>query len=210
MSRTFRNLILLLAAVLGLGVRAYSADASITVSGNEKSGDSGSITISFSDGTGHSYSETVTYGQFSTQASIASAFGAKFSNDYFPSGLLCAHAVGSVIYFHLKGSNTFGLPSLSYPSTSFSLATSAWQVQPVVSWPAPVAISFGTALSGTQLNATANVAGTFVYSPATGAIMLAGTDTLSVTFTPTNPLYATVTVTVPLVVNPGSTTITCW
>jgi len=82
--------------------------------------------------------------------------------------------------------------------------------KPVITWPTPAAINFGTALSATQLNATSNVAGSFVYSPASGAILLPGTDTLSATFTPTNPSYATVTTTVSLVVNPSTSRITCW
>jgi len=39
---------------------------------------------------------------------------------------------------------------------------------PVITWPAPVAITYPTPLSATQLNATANAPGTFVYSPAPG------------------------------------------
>lgn len=175
MSRTFRTLIVLLLVMLGLGGRAFAADTSITVSGQETPGDSGNITISFGDSAGHSYSETVAYGQFSTQASIASAFGAKFSNDYFPSGLLCAHAVGSVIYFHLKGANTFRLPSLSYPSTSFSLATSAWQVAPTLS----VATSGTPSLYGGLVTFTATIssgpAGTITFYDGGSAI---GTGTI--------------------------------
>ncbi|HEX6162282.1 MAG TPA: Ig-like domain repeat protein [Vicinamibacterales bacterium] len=55
---------------------------------------------------------------------------------------------------------------------------------PIVAWSNPAGITYGTALSATQLNATANVAGTFAYSPAEGAVLNAGTQTLSVTFTP--------------------------
>jgi len=62
---------------------------------------------------------------------------------------------------------------------------------PTVSWTQPAAISYGTALSGTQLNATASfnsnpVAGTFTYNPVAGTVLTAGTHTLSVTFTPTD------------------------
>jgi hypothetical protein len=37
-----------------------------------------------------------------------------------------------------------------------------------ITWSAPADIVYGTALSATQLNATANVAGSFVYAPAAG------------------------------------------
>ena len=65
----------------------------------------------------------------------------------------------------------------------------------------PADIIYGTALGATQLNATANVAGTFIYTPAAGTVLNAGSHTLSVTFTPTdaanyNGATANVTMTV--------------
>jgi uncharacterized protein (TIGR02145 family) len=51
----------------------------------------------------------------------------------------------------------------------------------------PADISFGTLLSATQLNATADVEGIFVYTPAIGTIMNIGTNQdLIVDFTPTD------------------------
>jgi hypothetical protein len=65
-------------------------------------------------------------------------------------------------------------------------------IMPAVAWASPAAITYGTALSGTQLNATANVAGTFVYSPVSGSVLTVGPHNLSVTFTPTDtPKYST-------------------
>jgi RHS repeat-associated protein len=70
-----------------------------------------------------------------------------------------------------------------------------------VTWPTPAPITSGTALSSTQLDATANMAGTFVYSPAAGTVLATGVQTLSVTFTPTDSSeYGPVTATVQLVV----------
>jgi uncharacterized protein (TIGR02145 family) len=58
---------------------------------------------------------------------------------------------------------------------------------PVINWANPADISYGTVLSAIQLNATADVAGTFVYSPATGTTLIAGmSQDLKVTFTPTD------------------------
>ena len=48
------------------------------------------------------------------------------------------------------------------------------QVTPVITWANPAVITYGTPLSGTQLNATASVPGTFAYSPAAGAVLNAG------------------------------------
>ena len=57
---------------------------------------------------------------------------------------------------------------------------------PTLSWSTPAPITRGVALSTTQLNATASVPGTFVYTPAAGEVLTAGRHTLSATFTPTD------------------------
>ena len=61
-----------------------------------------------------------------------------------------------------------------------------------VSWSTPAAITYGTALTSTQLDASATPvsAGTFVYNPAAGTVLNGGSQTLSVQFTPTNANYA--------------------
>jgi hypothetical protein len=72
---------------------------------------------------------------------------------------------------------------------------------PTITWATPAAITYGTALSGAQLNATASAAGTFGYSPAAGTVLGAGTQTLSVSFTPADATnYTTATMTVQLTV----------
>ena len=58
---------------------------------------------------------------------------------------------------------------------------------PIISWENPANITVGTVLSGTQLDASANVAGSFVYTPPAGTVLSAGTNqTLSAIFTPTD------------------------
>jgi hypothetical protein len=72
---------------------------------------------------------------------------------------------------------------------------------PTITWATPASITYGMVLSSTQLNATASVTGTFVYSPAAGTTPAVGSDTLSVTFTPTDTTdYTTATASVTLVV----------
>ena len=79
---------------------------------------------------------------------------------------------------------------------------------PVVTWTTPAAITYGTALSAAQLDATTSVPGTFTYTPAAGTVLTAGSQTLSVTFTPTNTTaYTTATSTVTLMVNQATPTI---
>ena len=46
-----------------------------------------------------------------------------------------------------------------------------------ITWPAPAGIPYGTALGATQLNATSPVAGTFVYTPASGTVLSGGAQT---------------------------------
>jgi Flp pilus assembly CpaE family ATPase len=70
----------------------------------------------------------------------------------------------------------------------------------VIAWPEPADIPFGAALSEEQLNATAPIAGTFVYSPAVGEMLSAGTHSLSATFTPADPNFPETVVTVPVTV----------
>ncbi len=59
------------------------------------------------------------------------------------------------------------------------------QVIPEITWSNPSDITYGTALSSEQLNATTVTTGTFTYTPAEGSILSVGDgQTLSVEFTP--------------------------
>jgi hypothetical protein len=61
---------------------------------------------------------------------------------------------------------------------------------PVITWANPAGITFGTPLSSQQLNATANVNGTFVYNPAAGTVLNVGADQkLHVLFNPGDRNY---------------------
>jgi hypothetical protein len=79
---------------------------------------------------------------------------------------------------------------------------------PSISWSTPAAITYGTALSATQLNATSLTQGTFIYGPAAGSILAGGSQQLSVTLNPTDTTdYTTATAAVALKVNQQSQTI---
>ncbi len=96
----------------------------------------------------------------------------------------------------------------SYTSATATVQLTVKQASPVITWAPPAAITYGAALSGTQLSATASVPGSFAYTPAVGSIPTAGNDTLSVTFTPTDTTnYSTLTQTVQLIVNQAPPTI---
>ena len=78
----------------------------------------------------------------------------------------------------------------AFTSSSDSSATlKILPATPIITWNNPADITQGTALGATQLNATANVAGTFVYTPAAGTALTQGaTQSLSVKFTPTDAI----------------------
>lgn len=58
---------------------------------------------------------------------------------------------------------------------------------PIITWTIPADISYGTLLSTIQSNATSNIPGTFVYTPAIGAKLNAGANqTLKVDFIPSD------------------------
>jgi hypothetical protein len=84
-----------------------------------------------------------------------------------------------------------------------------FKATPVITWINPAAITYGTLLSGTQLNATADAPGSFVYSPVSGTLLGAGSQTLSTVFTPTDTTsFVTATASVTLTVNPKQLAIT--
>ena len=96
-----------------------------------------------------------------------------------------------------------------YTTATGSTTLTVNQAIPVVTWAAPAAITYGTALSGAQLNATASVAGTFVYAPAAGTVLGGGAQLLTATFTPTDAVdYAPAAGHVTLTVNPIATATT--
>jgi hypothetical protein len=80
---------------------------------------------------------------------------------------------------------------------------------PVITWTAPTSIGYGTALSGVQLDASANVPGSLAYSPASGTVLNAGTSTLTVVFIPLDPTnYISVTDTMSLIISPAALSVT--
>jgi hypothetical protein len=90
------------------------------------------------------------------------------------------------------------------------------KAMPTINWSNPADITYGTALSGTQLKATAvdgsnaTVAGSFVYTPPAGTVLNAGPNqSLSVTFTPTDTTdYTTAMKTVSINVDQAATNTT--
>jgi hypothetical protein len=128
--------------------------------------------------------------------------------------------VSNVGLVSLTGAGTCTVVASQAGNTSYNAAPNVehaitvGKATPTITWSNPTAISYPTALSGTQLNATAqgvgggNLAGDFVYNPASGAVLNAGTHQLNTTFTPTNTTdYTNANANVSLDVNQASQTI---
>lgn len=89
------------------------------------------------------------------------------------------------------------IDTVNYNSASESVTINVKQATSVITWAPPAPVTFGSFLSSRQLNATANVAGSFVYTPDEGSPIVAGDDQpLTVVFTPDNPNFTTETRTV--------------
>jgi hypothetical protein len=106
------------------------------------------------------------------------------------------------------------LPAMACSSGS-GTQTKAAPVAATLTWAAPTPISYGTALTSTQLDAVATASGiptlpgTYTYSPVAGTVLTAGTHSLMLTFTPTDTVdYAVSTATVSLTVNQVTPTVT--
>jgi hypothetical protein len=111
------------------------------------------------------------------------------------------------------------LNSTNYTTATYSVSINVTPITPIIDWPTPADITYGTELSyGAQLDASAldpttrnTVDGNYIYTDTTGVIT-AGTllnvglnQPLSVTFTPTDYTnYTTATYTVYINVNPAT------
>jgi subtilisin len=95
------------------------------------------------------------------------------------------------------------------PAPSVERSFTIARATPVITWADPAAITYGTALSATQLDATASSPGTFAYSPDLGTVLDAGSRTLGVAFTPTDTAnYTGASTTVLITVDPAGSTVT--
>jgi len=97
------------------------------------------------------------------------------NGDVITATYTCAATAGSPV-------GTYAIvPNLTNPETNYTVSLlngtlTVGQAMPVVSWTNPAAIVYGTALTTNQLDATANVQGTFAYSPTNGTMLNSGTQ----------------------------------
>ncbi len=135
----------------------------------------------------------ITYGTALSAAQLDAT--AAFGGSNVVGGFVYTPAAGTVL--HAGANQTLNVVFTPTDTTDYTTANGSAQITvtqdtPVITWANPANITYGTALSATQLDATvsfggSNVAGGFVYTPAAGTILHAGTSqTLGVVFTPTD------------------------
>lgn len=102
------------------------------------------------------------------------------------------------------GERTITLTTAGEVATGDGLFTVLEKITPVIAWPMPANITYGTALGGAQLNAATGLAGSFIYTPAAGTVLPAGAHELSVVFTPDDTVkYRSASGSVSLTVDPA-------
>ena len=115
---------------------------------------------------------------------------------------------------YTSGSSTQGTITAVASSPNFSNNVTAtdtviFQQLPAITWATPAPILYGTPLSGTQLDATSPIQGSFSYSPSAGTVLPIGQNTLTATFSPTDIIdYTTSTASVTLTVIPATPLVT--
>lgn len=123
----------------------------------------------------------VTYGTTLSSAQLSAAADITGTFVYTPAAGTVLHAGANPLLVTFTPTD-----AVKYRATTTSVNLTVTQGTPVVTWPAPAKLSYGSPLSADQLNATANVPGSFSYTPAAGTVPGSGANTLSVTFTPTD------------------------
>jgi len=120
-----------------------------------------------------------------------------------PSGTLAySPAAGVVLHAGTATLTVAAAETPNYTAATASVSLIVRKASPVIAWPAPAAITYGTALSAGQLNATADVDGAFTYTPPAGTILDAGAQQLQAAFAPTDSQdYENAAATVTLTVN---------
>ena len=148
----------------------------------------------------------ITYGTLLSASQLSATANVPGTFTYTP-------AAGTVLHAGANQALTASFTptdTVDYTAAPDSTLITVNQANSIITWNAPAAISYGTLLSATQLNATANVPGTLAYTPAAGVKLNAGANqTLAVAFTPTDAIdYTTASASTRITVNPATATVT--
>jgi phospholipase C len=196
--------------VLGQGTHTLTAtfspaDATDYVSGTQIST---TIDVNAAPLTITASSPTMTYGQ--AVPSIAPNYSGLENGDTGPAvAPTCSTSATSTSTVGAYGTTCSGASDPNYAISYVDGSLTVSQATPQLSW-TPASLTYGTPLADAQLDATADTAGSFSYSPAAGAVLPAGQQTLTATFTPsdsTNYVSGGM-VSAPLTVTPAQLSVT--
>jgi sugar lactone lactonase YvrE len=120
---------------------------------------------------------------------------------------------GTVVTF--TGAGAVVIEAMQAGNASYVAAASVMKTitvakaTPAITWATPASIVYGAKLGTSQLDARSTVAGKFVYTPAVGTVLAAGSHELSVSFTATSSAnYNSAKATVTIVVTKAALTVT--
>ena len=147
--------------------------------------------------TGSSDSKTFSIAKASATINVIGFTGVYDGNPHGASGTATgvnAEDLSSLLNFGASFTNVPGgtahwtfAGNTNYSVASGDVNITITKATPTITWNNPADIVYGTALSATQLNATANTAGSFSYTPASGTVLNAGSSQpLLASFTPTD------------------------
>ncbi len=125
-----------------------------------------------------------------------------------------AYAPAAGVVLNAGDNQTLSVTFTPVDHVNYTIATAMTTISvnpatPIITWPSPAPIAYGTASGRTQLDAKASVPGSFVYSPAAGTVLQLGNNQpLSVTFAPTDTIdYTSTTVTTRITVVTATTVV---
>jgi hypothetical protein len=163
--------------------KIHATSASLT------SVDSGTITVSKLD-------QTITFGALSGKTygdvdfGVTATASSGLTVSFTASGS-CSMVDATTV--HITGAGSCTITASQAGDDNYNAATDVPQTfniakaTPTITWANPADITYGTALDSTQLDASASVPGTFVYTPTATTVLVAGAgQTLHVDFTPTD------------------------
>jgi hypothetical protein len=143
-------------------------------------------TLNWPNPTDIAYGTPLSSTQLDAAASVAGSFA------YTPAaGSVLKAGAGQTLSVRFTPTDT-----TDYTTATATVSINVLQATPTITWSSPADITHGTALDAAQLDASANVPGTFTYTPAAGTVLAAGSgQVLSVHFTPTDTVDYTTTTT---------------